>query len=409
MCGLIGLISNSNAPLSTAAIELFIDSLKVGVLRGDDSTGLFIVTKAGNVHTLKYAQNSTHFLEHPTTIEFFKEHSDNILAIVGHNRAATKGNISDETAHPFIHNNIVLVHNGTLLQHKTLADVDVDSEAICHAISKTDYKKVLPQLNGAFALIWYNAQEKQLYVTRNKERPLWIFSTSGFDYICSEQNMGNWLLQRTFKYNKNPEGRYFKELEVYNWEIDKLSEGFSICHQYTEEKNFFFHPTKTQSVVGNIGIKKLPNLVRLLPEYDIKKDQLLRIFIVNIDELKSGPIKITGYISEYPDVTFLYYITVSEEEKNHIYQHDTITGKVFGCDTNKKIIYLLKPVNKIIRGINNITVEFDEDTKCYKCNTTITTEDNNKVYIKQKQNQTKILCPHCVNQIPQLKEKYVLL
>jgi glucosamine 6-phosphate synthetase-like amidotransferase/phosphosugar isomerase protein len=79
MCGLIALISKSTKPLTHTALELFINSLTVGVLRGKDSTGLFIITTEGNVHTLKLAANSAHFLEHHKTKEFFTLLCENIL------------------------------------------------------------------------------------------------------------------------------------------------------------------------------------------------------------------------------------------------------------------------------------------------------------------------------------------
>lgn len=409
MCGLVALISKSKSPLSHTAIELFIQSLTVGVLRGRDSTGLFIVTTDGNVHALKLAQNSTHFFEHEETKKFFNEYSDNILAIVGHNRAATKGKVSDETAHPFIHDNTALVHNGTLYHHKALADVEVDSEAICQAISKSSYKDILPKLDGAFALIWYDAKEKEILITRNDERSLWIFETLEFDYVCSELNMGNWLLQRTYKFKTIPDGKYFKALSVYKWDLLKLEVGYDICHNFHENKSNFFFQKHTPLLTQNIGTttKKSLHEIRLLPNCTIKKNDLIQIYILNIDIVNDEQVKITGHHSKYPTITFIYYLKVEKEKMQEMMLRETIVGVVFGCDRDKEIMYLHKPVSKTIRGINNIPVEINNHTTCYRCGSAITEDDDNQVFVRIKQNESKILCPNCVDLTPQLKDRYV--
>ena len=409
MCGLIALISKSTKPLTQTALELFINSLTVGVLRGRDSTGLFIITTEGNVHTLKQASNSTHFLENHKTKEFFDLHSDNILAIIGHNRAATKGKVSDETAHPFIHNNTVLVHNGTLWNHKALADVVVDSEAICQAISKTSYKDTLPKLDGAFALIWYDAENKEILVTRNDERSLWIFETQEFDYLCSELNMGNWLLPRTYKFQKEPVGKYFKELSVYKWNLSELYKGYDICHSYTECKKDFFFPKNTQHYTAGFGTttKKLTQNDRLLKNCSIQRNTLIQVYIISVDIISDDQVKITGYHSKYPNITFIYYLKVPKDEVKSLILQTTIIGTAFGGKEDGDIIYLHKPTTKTITGINNIPVQIDEHSTCYKCGVPITEDDDKQVFVRVKQNESKIMCPNCVEIIPQLKERYV--
>lgn len=405
MCGIIGLISNYKHPLSEVALGLFLDALQVGVLRGKDSTGIFIVTQQGNCYTLKCAQNSTHFLENPETVEFFKKHHNNIIAIFGHNRAATKGKISDETAHPFIHKNTVLIHNGTLFGHKSLADCEVDSEAICHAISKKSYQDILPELDGAFALVWYEAHKKKLNITRNNDRSLWIFETPTFDFICSENKMGDWLLTRTIKSHKPIVGKYFKAFDVYEWDITKLEKGFYISHTFEEKKTISYQKHFTVGPHGSMTRIQEPTYI--VPKYKVKNGQLLSFYISTIEYINDEQIKITGHIWQWSDITLIMYVKDSPAVLKDIEQQEMILGKVFGYDQNKDIIYLRKPDTKTIISLNNIPISIDNDTTCYKCNAPITEADNKLVWARQKQNQTKIICGNCVDKIPQLKDKYV--
>jgi hypothetical protein len=100
--------------------------------------------------------------------------------MVGHNRAATRGTVNDQNAHPFwVDDKIVLVHNGTMRgDHKKIADVEVDTHAIAHAIAKNDnIEEVMQDINAAFALAWYNVEQKTLRLLRNSERPIHIART----------------------------------------------------------------------------------------------------------------------------------------------------------------------------------------------------------------------------------------
>ena len=58
-------------------------------------------------------------------------------ALIGHNRKATVGSVNNATAHPFVvGDSFAMVHNGTLRNHKALADTVVDSEALAIHLSK---------------------------------------------------------------------------------------------------------------------------------------------------------------------------------------------------------------------------------------------------------------------------------
>jgi len=101
-----------------------------------------------------------------------------------------------ENAHPFIEGNICLVHNGTLQNHYKLANRTVDSNAIAAHIEEHGYKSLLKNIEGAYALIWYNAAEKTLYFTRNADRPLHLVETSDRVFLASESKMLDWILDR---------------------------------------------------------------------------------------------------------------------------------------------------------------------------------------------------------------------
>jgi len=161
-----------------------------GGFRGRDGTGVVVVDNLGNVEMAKAALPVDAFA---ATNEF---RDLNVTAfrtgwaMFGHNRAATRGSVTDENSHPFVvDDNIILVHNGTFNgDHKKLKDTEVDSEAIAHMLAETDTtENALRKVNAAFALMWYNVDKKELNVIRNSQRPLWYMETDDSYLYSSEE------------------------------------------------------------------------------------------------------------------------------------------------------------------------------------------------------------------------------
>lgn len=201
MCGIVAVVSKYQAGLTKQECDIFDSLLFIDQLRGADSTGVFMVEKDGDVSLAKEACNSTEFRTKPEYKTMLGDAFRKGLALVGHNRAATKGVISDENAHPFVvDDNITLVHNGTLFNHKELADTEVDSNAIAHVIYEEgdDVEKAMQRINGAYALVWSNFKEGTLNFLRNTQRPLHWMETSSAWIWASEENMLWWIAS---KYN----------------------------------------------------------------------------------------------------------------------------------------------------------------------------------------------------------------
>lgn len=117
-------------------------------------------------------------------------------AIIGHNRYATVGGVSEATAHPFDFPTLTGVHNGTLQGKWRLDDNDkykVDSENLYHHIDKNGLTDALKLIQGAWSLVWWDKTDETLNFLRNKERPMWITSTQDANTIlwASEK----WMLE----------------------------------------------------------------------------------------------------------------------------------------------------------------------------------------------------------------------
>jgi len=226
MCGLVAIISKTKYGFTFKDSQLFEQMLYADAVRGEDSTGVFGVNKYGNLKMIKSAKTSADFIRTKAFSDFSKGIFGDYRVVVGHNRASTKGTIIDENAHPFIEDHICLVHNGTLNSHKELADTVVDSHAIAVSIAKEGYKETIPKINGAYALIWYDAKEKKLRVARNNQRPLWIIQMKDIDIIASEPDMITWLHRRVYG-NASEAPKFFAVESLYSWDLTNLEDGLT--------------------------------------------------------------------------------------------------------------------------------------------------------------------------------------
>jgi len=149
MCGIVGMIAKKQAGFSYSEVAAFKDALLIDSLRGEDSTGVFSVMRNKTVNAIKVATHPLHLYQCTDWTSLESKIVQHGRFVVGHNRSATKGAIKTENAHPFHEGKIILVHNGTLRgDHKELADVEVDSHAICHALNEKPPEEVIKELKA---------------------------------------------------------------------------------------------------------------------------------------------------------------------------------------------------------------------------------------------------------------------
>ena len=191
--GLVGVAGN----LTVKHRDFFTQALYVDVLRGKDSTGVATVKFGGKIDVYKKANAAYDFIN---TKRYGEVVGASSKILLGHNRAATKGKVVDEAAHPFWIENIVLAHNGTLFSHANLAaghKFDVDSQAIANHFAVHDHNHGLELLDGAYALTWYNSDANTLNFARNDERPFtFLTAKDGSLLWASERDMLLWLASR---------------------------------------------------------------------------------------------------------------------------------------------------------------------------------------------------------------------
>lgn len=255
MCGLIAAVSRSKNGFSNNARNVFEFLTFLDTLRGDDSTGIMLVHNNGNVDIAKSLDDGTQFIKKPEYKSLHTQSWTTGWAMVGHNRKATRGATVEENAHPFwVDNKIVLVHNGTHIgDHKHLANVEVDSHAIAHVLADAhtpeEIEAVMQKVNAAYALIWYDVQNKCINILRNDERPLHCLDTSDAIYFASEP----WMLQvAAMRYGIKTENRPFSLREnvlhrlVLNEDRSTTVQNFTIDPKYRRVGSTFFQGSQSQ-------------------------------------------------------------------------------------------------------------------------------------------------------------------
>src|SRR3984893_8085104 len=192
MCGIIGLL------VGAPRAEQLVDSLKRLEYRGYDSAG--VATLEGDHLDRRRAEGKLKNLEARLRAEPLAGHTG-----IGHTRWATHGKPNENNAHPHATDNVAVVHNGIIENFRELRQLlqqqgatftsETDTETVAHLVNsyllkgaspQDAVKASLPQLRGAFALVFLFGGHEDLMIGARKGSPLAIGHGDGEMYLGSD-------------------------------------------------------------------------------------------------------------------------------------------------------------------------------------------------------------------------------
>src|SRR5215831_15380628 len=192
MCGIVGILGRE--PVA----PLMVDALKRLEYRGYDSAGVATLEQ-GHLERRR-AEGKLKNLER----RLDREPLGGTIGI-GHTRWATHGRPNETNAHPHATDRVAVVHNGIIENFSELRQelkaggakfaTETDSEVIAHLVTRELEKgrkpaeavrAALPQLKGAFALVFLFEGEEDLLIGARRGSPLAIGYGDGEMYLGSD-------------------------------------------------------------------------------------------------------------------------------------------------------------------------------------------------------------------------------
>lgn len=419
MCGLVAIIAKTKSGFFFKDKTIFIQMLLSDMFRGLDSTGIFGVNKYGNVDTIKDKLVAPLFINQQPVGKFLDRMVSDYHIMVGHNRKATMGGVTAETAHPFVEGNTVLVHNGTLTNHKTFSQKTVDSHAICHNINEKGYKDTLKTIEGAYALIWYSADSKILYFSRNAERPLYLVETQDKIYLASESKMLDWILDRNditkYTIQNVPTDKVFKfDLETRKLECESKPKKDPLpSHKHSpswKQKNF---PLKG-SGCGNLAlvhcsVETTPTAPTEANIESYSSGQMLSWKITDWDHTERSCKLVGAACDEFgTDVLmFLDNKLYSKQRIDDLIEAEYVQGKISSISSKKGVLKIYMStifpdtMYTAQKGVTFAKSAFEEaGAGCFACGITLTDEKDirqSEVTLNSKGKIQYVLCCDCAD------------
>jgi predicted glutamine amidotransferase len=196
MCKLAALINFSDLPFAIKSkVNKALDHLFfINAFGQTDGSGVMLMDNKGNVDYHKRAIPSPDFME---TKWYDKQDLASNMFVGLHTRYATVGGQSDANAHPFEHDHIILMQNGTAgasPHHTQLVKgvpsrCTVDSDSVAHSIMEQGIDATLAVYRGAGVLMWLDDIEKSFNIIKNDQRTLHYAKVKDYDTVIIATDM----------------------------------------------------------------------------------------------------------------------------------------------------------------------------------------------------------------------------
>lgn len=395
MCGIVGVISLSK--ISSIKEKWFKNALYIDALRGMHSTGILSINSAFEPSIIKKALPAGDFLDLKQVDKlFFGQHR----VLLGHNRFASKGAINNRNAHPFTHDHITMVHNGTLTYFNNLKgckEFTVDSEALCYSLAVDGAKETLEKLQGSFSIVWWDNNEKTMNFIRNEERPMYTAFCDNNETIvfASEPEIITWLSSRLDTIFKHEEPIATDAGKLYTLQIGDNTDK-TLVPKVTElnlesfMSEQIYHGNPYGRSEGRTYFPKDIKTKDKLAKYNIKINQRIDFGYITKEKDIGGKCKVIGYMINSPYLP----VKIFNMDSRDFNYDENMTGKIVNVSTKlvgNLIELILNP--KSIKYAPSGFVETLEDAS----NAIILyTGYNGETWTEEEfNNYTKNGCAHC--------------
>lgn len=429
MCGHFGYITKEPTKEYLKRKKYFTQMLVWDTVRGEDSTGIFLKDHEGNEWTYKRALDGYDFSRLSVVRSGLVRHE--CAVAMGHNRAATRGTVTANNAHPFEQGNIVMTHNGTLTNFynmKGSRDFTVDSEWLCWAINEFGIDEVAEMATGAFALAYYDKSTDKFYLMTNGERTL-SFAIAKDDstmYYASEGDMLSAMCFRNDISLKDNSWLACDKGVLYEFDVNNPSEWSSRelkLKTYAPPVTHSSFPRTQKALTG-----KKRTFRSVIDSIGMHLGQSLSLAFLDSDEEKLSIdfliLKPEDAYAEHPNITVRYVCKSSEEFYFILNSADKVINAFVQAGlediASKEVhvyirtpkpseeslpedIYDDAPFTNMIVGPGRILIPVGEfkalcSDGCWQCKEDISEKDAEEVHwtTPMKGAQPEPICPKCV-------------